>query len=82
MLFGSLLIHEFAHAAAAHVLHVAMSEIRLTPFGGAARIENPYAVSAPRVFAVAGARSCGEPAGAAGVRRDAPACGPPRRWRN
>ena len=55
MLFGSLLIHEFAHAAAAHVLHVAMSEIRLTPFGGAARIENPYAVSAPRVFAVAAA---------------------------
>lgn len=55
MLFGSLLIHEFAHAAAAHVLHVAMSEIRLTPFGGAARIENLYAVSAPRVFAVAAA---------------------------
>src|SRR5699024_1868852 len=54
-LIASLFIHELAHAAAARLLHVGMSSVRLTPFGGMSRIENPYAISAPRVFAVAAA---------------------------
>lgn len=54
-LFSSLLIHELAHAAAARLLRVGMKDVRLTPFGGASRVENPYAVSAPRLFAVAAA---------------------------
>ena len=54
-LIASLFIHELAHAAAARLLHVGMSSVRLTPFGGMSRIENPYAISAPRIFAVAAA---------------------------
>ena len=54
-LIASLFVHELAHAAAARLLHVGMSSVRLTPFGGMSRIENPYAISAPRVFAVAAA---------------------------
>lgn len=53
MLLLSLTAHECAHWAAARALGVSMPFIRLTPFGGMARIENPYSVSAARICAVA-----------------------------
>lgn len=51
----ALFIHESAHLAMAKLLKIGMSGIRLTPFGGLAQIENPYAISPARLFAVAAA---------------------------
>jgi len=51
----SLAAHEFAHWLAALALHVGMPSIRLTPFGGMARIENPYGVPPSRLCIVAAA---------------------------
>lgn len=51
----ALLIHELAHIVAARLLKIGMSSIRLTPFGGLAQIDNPYAVSPSRLFALAAA---------------------------
>lgn len=53
MLILSLCAHESAHFFCAHALHVAMSSVRLTPFGGFAQIENPYNISPARLCAVA-----------------------------
>ena len=49
----SLIAHETAHFATAKALHIAMPSVRLTPFGGLARIDNPYSISALRLCGVA-----------------------------
>lgn len=52
ILMGSLFAHESAHWVMARALRVGMRSIRLTPFGGIAQIENPYALSPAKLFAV------------------------------
>lgn len=51
----SLAAHEAAHWLAARVLHIGIPSIRLTPFGGMTRIENPYGVPHSRLCIVAAA---------------------------
>lgn len=51
----SLGVHEAAHLCAAWLLKVNISEIRLMPFGGSARMENPYHLPPLRLMAVAAA---------------------------
>lgn len=55
LLFLSLSLHEFAHWLAAGMLHVRMTSIRLTPFGGLAQLENPYSISASQLCAISAA---------------------------
>lgn len=54
---GALLLalaaHELAHIAAAKPARVAISEIRLMPFGGSARMENPYRLAPGQLICVA-----------------------------
>ena len=52
-LFLALGIHELAHLAAARLSRVAIAEIRLMPFGGSARIENPYRLSPAQLISTA-----------------------------
>ena len=49
----ALCVHELAHLLAARLAQVAISEIQLLPFGGSARMENPYQIPAGRLIAVA-----------------------------
>ena len=42
----ALSVHELAHLLAARWMHVRVEQLRLMPFGGAADIGNPYALSA------------------------------------
>lgn len=51
----SLGIHELAHIAAARALGVKILEIRLMPFGGSARMENPYRLPPRKMIPVAAA---------------------------
>ena len=51
----ALSIHELAHFAAAKLLKIGVSCVRLTPFGGLSQIDNPYALSPTRLFALAAA---------------------------
>ena len=51
----ALTVHEGAHLLAAHCLGVGVSRLRLTPFGGAMSVDNPYALSPLRLLAVAAA---------------------------
>jgi len=51
----ALAFHEAAHLLAAHALGVGIASIRLTPFGGAMAMENPYGLSPGRLIAVAAA---------------------------
>ena len=51
----ALALHEEAHLLAAHALGVGIASLRLTPFGGAMAMENPYGLPAPRLAAVAAA---------------------------
>lgn len=51
----SLGLHELGHIAAARALGVEIREIRLMPFGGSARMENPYLLPAGRLAMVAAA---------------------------
>lgn len=53
----ALTIHELSHIAAAKLAHVEITEIRLTPFGGSARMENPYLLPPGRLLFVAAAGS-------------------------
>lgn len=46
----ALAAHELAHLAAAKLARINITEIRLMPFGGSARIENPYALPACRLI--------------------------------
>jgi stage IV sporulation protein FB len=59
VLMAALAVHELAHWGMARALCVRMESIRLTPFGGLSRMENPYAVSAARLGAVAAAGPLG-----------------------
>lgn len=54
-LCAALAAHELAHLAAAKLARVEISEIRLMPFGGSARIENPYRLSPGQLIAVSAA---------------------------
>ncbi len=49
----ALTLHELGHLVAARLAHVEISEIRLMPFGGSARIENPYGLTSGQLAAVA-----------------------------
>lgn len=51
----ALSAHECAHLLAAKRLGVRISEIRIMPFGGSARMENPYRLPAGRLMIVAAA---------------------------
>lgn len=48
-------LHELAHILAARAAGVRITEIQLLPFGGSARMENPYQLPPGRVIAVAAA---------------------------
>lgn len=51
-LLTSLAAHETSHLIAAKLLRIPISEIRLTPFGGMARIDNLYLIDAARLACV------------------------------
>lgn len=51
----ALTAHEFSHWVAARALGIALPLIRLTPFGGMAKLGNPYAAPPLRLAAVAAA---------------------------
>lgn len=55
MLIGSLAAHEAAHLGMARAVGLSIRTLRLTPFGGLAQLDNPYAASAPRLCAVSAA---------------------------
>lgn len=55
----ALCVHELAHLLAARLARVQISEIRLMPFGGSARIENPYRLSSAQIALVAAAGPAG-----------------------
>ena len=46
-------VHELAHLVAAKLARVDIAEIRLMPFGGSARIENPYRLSPAQLIPTA-----------------------------
>ena len=52
-LLVALAVHEGAHLLAAKALGVGISQLRLTPFGGAMTLDNPYALPAARLVGVA-----------------------------
>lgn len=58
-LLAALAAHEGAHLLAARWMRIGVSQIRLMPFGGAIRMENPYALPAGRLAAVAAAGPLG-----------------------
>ena len=51
----ALTFHEAAHLLAAHALGVGIASLRLTPFGGAMAMENPYGLSPLRLAIVSAA---------------------------
>lgn len=51
----ALCVHETAHLAAAKLCGVAIQEIRILPFGGSARMENPYRLPLREILPVAAA---------------------------
>jgi len=51
----ALFVHEAAHLAAAKLTGVAIQEIRILPFGGSARMENPYQLPLRQILPVAAA---------------------------
>ena len=54
-LIFSLTLHEAAHLMAARLLRVRVTELRLMPFGGAARLGNLYALPPGHLWAIAAA---------------------------
>ena len=50
-----LTVHESAHLAAARAMGVRVRQLDLTPFGGAAALDNPYALSPAQLFATSAA---------------------------
>lgn len=54
----ALSVHELAHLAAAKLTGVAIQEIRILPFGGSARMENPYRLPLRQILPVAAAGPC------------------------
>ena len=55
MLMVSLSAHEAAHLAVARCAGLSVPSVRLTPFGGAIRLDNPYAAPPGRVALTAAA---------------------------
>ena len=55
----ALAVHEAAHLLAARALGVGIRQLDLMPFGGAIRMENPYALAPAKVLAVAAAGPAG-----------------------
>ena len=55
----SLAVHEGAHLLAARALGVGIRQLDLMPFGGAIRMENPYALAPAKLLAVAAAGPAG-----------------------
>lgn len=55
----ALCVHELAHLLTARFARVEISEIRLMPFGGSARMENPYRLSPGQIIPVAAAGPAG-----------------------
>jgi len=53
VLVPALGLHELAHIFAAKLAKVELQEIRLMPFGGSARMENPYRLPACKLIPVA-----------------------------
>lgn len=53
--FIALGVHEAAHLLAAKRLGITISEIRIMPFGGSVRMENPYRLPAQKLLLVAAA---------------------------
>lgn len=51
----ALAFHEAAHLLAAHALGVGIASLRLTPFGGAMSMDNPYSLSPHRLAMVCAA---------------------------
>lgn len=51
----ALSAHELAHLLAAYLARVTITEIRIMPFGGSAKMENPYRIPPGRLIAVAAA---------------------------
>ncbi len=51
----ALILHEGAHLVIAHCLGVSIPKLRVTPFGGAMVMDNPYGLSPLRLAAVAAA---------------------------
>lgn len=51
----SIILHEGAHLVTAHCLGVSIPKLRVTPFGGAMAMENPYGLSPLRLATVAAA---------------------------
>ena len=51
----AIAVHEAAHLAAARAVHVSIPELRLMPFGGSARIGNPYALTPWQLCIIAAA---------------------------
>lgn len=54
-IFLALCGHELAHLLAAHLFGVRIAEIQLAPFGGSAKIENPYLLPGGKIIPVAAA---------------------------
>lgn len=52
-LISAVFAHELAHILAARCTGIKIQEIRLMPFGGSARMENPYLIPAGRLFFIA-----------------------------
>lgn len=48
----ALWIHESAHLIAACIARIGIAEIRIMPFGGSMRMENPYHVNPARLIFV------------------------------
>lgn len=46
----ALCMHELSHLLGAKLMHVRVEQVRLMPFGGAAHIGNPYALSAMQLL--------------------------------
>lgn len=55
----ALTLHELSHLIAARALRVHIAEIRLMPFGGSIRLENPYLLQPMQIILIAAAGPAG-----------------------
>ena len=59
----ALTLHELAHMIVARALRAQIAEIRLMPFGGSIRLENPYLLRPVQIMLIAAAGPAGNLAG-------------------
>ena len=59
----ALTLHELAHLICARMLRAQIAEIRLMPFGGSIRLENPYLLRPVQIMLIAAAGPAGNLAG-------------------